>query len=283
MNFFLKIYVLSSLIFSLMAAVSVKVIKKEASIWDVSFLSIQVKDSITNQKLKEATAFYNNKKYVKGLRLAFTLYEQTKNNNYTKTHYLVTHLIAKIYRQNKEHKKAVVFYKKSLRLILLNPLYNKELGSFNNSDYDRDYAENLLRLGGEYQLLKMNDSAIFYYNKLAELNSLADEVLGKQASSFSNLAGIYQKDTTILNHYEKAVEFAEKAIAIHKKRKNRLSQASAINNLANSYKALIKLDLAEKLYLKALAIKPDYIQALNNYGNLKQLIGDFNFSIKASI
>ena len=40
-----------------MAAVSVKVIKKEASIWDVSFLSIQGKDSITNQKLKEATTF----------------------------------------------------------------------------------------------------------------------------------------------------------------------------------------------------------------------------------
>ena len=97
------------------------------------------------------------------------MYEQTKNNNHTKTHYLVTNLIAKIYRQNKEHKKAVVFYKKSLRLISLNPLYNKEFDSFNN----RDYAENLLRLGAEYQLLKMNDSAIFYYNKLAEINSLA--------------------------------------------------------------------------------------------------------------
>lgn len=237
-----------------MAAVSVKVIKKEASIWDVSFLSIQVKDSITNQKLKEATAFYNNKKYVKGLRLAFTLYEQTKNNNYTKTHYLVTHLIAKIYRQNKEHKKAVVFYKKSLRLILLNPLYNKELGSFNNSDYDRDYAENLLRLGGEYQLLKMNDSAIFYYNKLAELNSLADEVLGKQASSFSNLAGIYQKDTTMLNHYEKAIEFSERAIEVHKKRNNFISQAGAINNLASVYLFQGDFLKSKKTYLKGLKL-----------------------------
>ena len=237
-----------------MAAVSVKVIKKEASIWDVSFLSIQGKDSITNQKLKEATAFYNNKKYVKGLRLAFTLYEQTKNNNYTKTHYLVTHLIAKIYRQNKEHKKAVVFYKKSLRLILLNPLYNKELGSFNNSDYDRDYAENLLRLGGEYQLLKMNDSAIFYYNKLAELNSLADEVLGKQASSFSNLAGIYQKDTTMLNHYEKAIEFSERAIEVHKKRNNFISQAGAINNLASVYLFQGDFLKSKKTYLKGLKL-----------------------------
>ena len=161
MIFFFKIYVLSSLIFSSITGASINGIKKEASSWDVSFFSDQEKDSITNQKLKEATAFYNNKKYVESLRLAFALYEQTKNNKSTKIHYLVTNLIAKIYRQNKDHKKSVVFYKKSLKLISLNPLYNKELDSFNNSDYDRDYAENLLRLGGEYQLLRMNDSAIF--------------------------------------------------------------------------------------------------------------------------
>jgi len=76
------------------------------------------------------------------------------------------------------------------------------------------------------------------------------------------------------NNFLPSVGFFTKAIQIQPK------NIAAINNLANSYKALIKLDLAEKLYLKALAIKPDYIQALNNYGNLKQLIGDFNFSIK---
>ncbi len=237
-----------------MAAVSVKVIKKQAPSWDVSFLSIQGKDSITNQKLKEATALYNNKKYVEGLRLAFALYGQTNNNNNTKTHYLVTNLIAKIYRQNKEHKKAVVFYKKSLRLILLNSSYNKDLGSFNNSDYDRNYAENLLRLGAEYQLLKMNDSAIFYYNKLAELNSLADEVLGLQASSYSNLAGIYLKDTSMLNHYEKAIEFSERAIEVHKKRNNFISQAGAINNLASVYLFQGDFLKSKKTYLKGLKL-----------------------------
>ncbi len=237
-----------------MAAVSVKVIKKQAPSWDVSFLSIQGKDSITNQKLKEATALYNNKKYVEGLRLAFALYEQTNNNNNTKTHYLVTNLIAKIYRQNKEHKKAVVFYKKSLRLILLNSSYNKDLGSFNNSDYDRNYAENLLRLGAEYQLLKMNDSAIFYYNKLAELNSLADEVLGLQASSYSNLAGIYLKDTSMLNHYEKAIEFSERAIEVHKKRNNFISQSGAINNLASVYLFQGDFLKSKKTYLKGLKL-----------------------------
>ena len=54
---------------------------------------------------------------------------------------------------------------------------------------------------------------------------------------------------------------------------------SAINNLANSYKGILKFDFAEKLYLKALKIKPEYVHALNNYGNLKQQIGDFNGAI----
>jgi len=254
MIFFLKIYVLSSLIFSSITGASINGIKKEASSWDVSFFSDQEKDSITNQKLKEATAFYNNKKYVESLRLAFALYEQTKNNKSTKIHYLVTNLIAKIYRQNKDHKKSVVFYKKSLKLISLNPLYNKELDSFNNSDYDRDYAENLLRLGGEYQLLRMNDSAIFYYEKLAKLNSLTDEVLGFQASSYSNLAGIYQKDTTMLNHYEKAIEFSERAIEVHKKRNKRLSQANAINNLANVYLLQGDFEKSKKKYFEGIKL-----------------------------
>ena len=254
MIFFFKIYVLSSLIFSSITGASINGIKKEASSWDVSFFSDQEKDSITNQKLKEATAFYNNKKYVESLRLAFALYEQTKNNKSTKIHYLVTNLIAKIYRQNKDHKKSVVFYKKSLKLISLNPLYNKELDSFNNSDYDRDYAENLLRLGGEYQLLRMNDSAIFYYEKLAKLNSLTDEVLGFQASSYSNLAGIYQKDTTMLNHYEKAIEFSERAIEVHKKRNKRLSQANAINNLANVYLLQGDFEKSKKKYFEGIKL-----------------------------
>ena len=68
-------------------------------------------------------------------------------------------------------------------------------------------------------------------------------------------------------HYDKVIEFEPDNIA-------------AINNLANSYKALSKFDIAEKLYLKILKINPKYIKAFNNYGNLKQQIGDFNGCIE---
>ena len=70
-----------------------------------------------------------------------------------------------------------------------------------------------------------------------------------------------------INFFNKAIEFEPENIA-------------AMNNLANSYKALSKFDIAEKLYLKILKINPKYIKALNNYGNLKQQIGDFNGCIE---
>ena len=70
-----------------------------------------------------------------------------------------------------------------------------------------------------------------------------------------------------INYFNKAIEFEPNNIA-------------AINNLANSYKALSKFDIAEKLYLKTLKINSKYIKALNNYANLKQQIGDFNGSIE---
>ena len=70
-----------------------------------------------------------------------------------------------------------------------------------------------------------------------------------------------------INFFNKAIEFEPENIA-------------AMNNLANSYKALSKFDIAEKLYLKILKINPKYIKAFNNYGNLKQQIGDFNGCIE---
>ena len=62
-----------------------------------------------------------------------------------------------------------------------------------------------------------------------------DEILDFKATSYSNLSGIYQYDTTYTNHLDKAINYANKAISIHKKRGNRINQASAINNLANVY------------------------------------------------
>jgi len=225
--------------------------EKEASARNASFLSIQEKkDSILRVQYIKALTLFENKKYVEGLRLALALHQKSKKNKDVIIHYQITNLIAEIYRKNREHKKAIIYYKISLKQLSLNNKDNRDL-TYNNQ---KDLAKKYRRIGTEYALLKINDSAIFYYNKLVELNSLDDEVLGLQASSFSNLAGIYQKDTTILNHYEKAVEFAEKAIAIHKKRNNKLSQASAINNLANVYLLQGDFEKSKKKYFEGIKL-----------------------------
>jgi two-component system NarL family sensor kinase len=225
--------------------------EKEVSARNASFLSIQEKkDSILRVQYFKALTLFENKKYVEGLRLALALHQKSKKNKDVIIHYQITNLIAEIYRKNREHKKAIIYYKISLKQLSLNNKDNRDL-TYNNQ---KDLAKKYRRIGTEYALLKINDSAIFYYNKLVELNSLDDEVLGLQASSFSNLAGIYQKDTTILNHYEKAVEFAEKAIAIHKKRNNKLSQASAINNLANVYLLQGDFEKSKKKYFEGIKL-----------------------------
>ena len=86
-----------------------------------------------------------------------------------------------------------------------------------------------------------------------------------------NLCGLALQGTNdtlaSINCFNKAIEIEPDNVA-------------AINNLANSYKALSKFDIAEKLYLKILKTNPKYIRALNNYANLKQQIGDFNGCIE---
>ena len=55
---------------------------------------------------------------------------------------------------------------------------------------------------------------------------------------------------------------------------------AAMNNLANTYKIMNKLNEAEDLYLKVIKKDPKNIKALNNYGNLKQRLNDFSSAIE---
>ena len=70
-----------------------------------------------------------------------------------------------------------------------------------------------------------------------------------------------------------SISYFQKAIDIEP------NNVAAINNLANSFKSMTRLDAAEELYLKALKINPNYVHALNNYGNLKQQLGDLKSCI----
>ena len=194
-------------------------------------VNLSQKDSILEQQYKKAETLFENKKYVEGLKLLLELNESVKKTQNKWLQYKTIFLIGEIHRKNSNHDKAISYYKNSLKQldsILLD-------GQKMDYSYQKYLAENLLRLGGRYQLQKKNDSAIFYYNKLAKLNSLIDETLDAQATSYSNMSAIFQKDSTILNYNEKAIDYAERAIAIHKKRNKKLNEAGAINNLASVY------------------------------------------------
>ncbi|MDB2555409.1 sensor histidine kinase [Flavobacteriaceae bacterium] len=214
------------------------------------FYNQKEKDSILQLQYKKALILFENKKYIESLKLLLSFYEKSKLNNDTKIHYDFTYLIAEIYRKNRDHNKSVEYYKKSLKLLLRNHEDSREL-YVNNDKY---FAKNFFRIGAQYQLLSINDSATFYYEKLVKLSSKDDDILDFQANSYSNLAGIYQKDTTMLNHYTKAVEFAKKSIAIHKKRNNKQDESFAINNLANVYLLQGDFEKSKKTYLEGIKL-----------------------------
>ena len=194
-------------------------------------VNLSQKDSILEQQYKKAETLYENNNYVESLRKALYLNEQIKYSKNTHLQFKTTFLIADIYRKNRNHYKAIFYFKNSLKILEDNYAIDKEL-KINRQKY---FAKNFFKIGGQYQFLKMNDSALYYYNKLIEIKSFDFETLDIQATSYSNMSAIFQKDSTILNYYEKAIDYAERAIVIHKKRNKRVSQAGAISNLASVY------------------------------------------------
>jgi two-component system NarL family sensor kinase len=251
-----SILILLSLLFVFLLSISLQaktffIKNKEVFYTKTSLLLTQdVTDSILDKEYEKAKLLYENDNYVESLRKALYLNVQIKNSKNIRLQFKITFLIADIYRKNREHKKSIPYYKKSLEQlesVLLDGL---------KIDFTQRkiLIENFFRLGAQYQLLRKNDSAIFYYNKLLELNFLDNETLDFKAKTYSNLSGIYQYDTTMLNHYEKAIEFAEQAIAIHQNKKNRISQASAINNLANVYLLQGDFEKSKKKYFEGIKL-----------------------------
>ena len=208
------------------------------------------KDSVLEKKYEEINLLIENGNYAEGLQKALYLNEQVSSSENPIFKFKINFLIAKIYRKNRDHKKAKASYKNSLKL--LNAFVLKDDGiAFTNHKY---LAENLLNLGSQFQLLKKYDSAVFYYEKLEEILFYEDEILDLKATSYSNLSGIYQYDTTYTNHLEKAINYANKAISIHEKRGNRINQASAINNLANVYLLNGDFEQSKKTYFEGIKL-----------------------------
>lgn len=226
--------------------------KKETLNDKVSFL-LQQNDSLYAKKFSEIDKLYKEQNYVKALEKAFTFYDLCKDNNVSFWSFKTSFLIASIYNRTNKYKKSLEFYKKSLELIKISVL---EKGNVKFSDFN--YAKTLLRIGSSYQKLSIAenennrlyyiDSAKYYYEKVENLPELNIDVEGMKAVVFSNLSGIYEKDSI----FDKAESYVRKAIVIHKKLNKNIGVAKAINNLGNIFLSQKEYKKSKDLYLEAL-------------------------------
>lgn len=247
-----KILILIIICFSLYQIKANNVSKKETLIPKVSFL-LQQNDGLYAKKFLEIDKLYKEQNYVKALEKAFIFYDLSKDKNVIFWSYKTSFLIASIYNRTNKYKKSLEFYKKSLELIKISVL---EKGNVKFSD--SNYAKTLLRIGSSYQKLSISenennslyyiDSAKHYYEKVENLPELNNEIVGMKAVVFSNLSGIYEKDSI----FDKAESYVKKAIVIHKKLNKDLGVAKAINNLGNIFLSQKQYKKSKDLYLEAL-------------------------------
>jgi signal transduction histidine kinase len=208
------------------------------------------KDSVLEKKYEELKTLFETNNYAKSLQGSLRLNEQVSSSENSILKFKINSLIAKIYRKSRDHKKAIASYKKSLNL--LNSFVLEDNGIvFSEQKY---LAKTLLDIGTQFQLLEKFDSAVFYYKKLDDIINNENEVLAYKALSYANLSGIYQSDTTYTNNLEKAIDYANKAISIHKKKGNRIDQARAINNLANAYLLNKDFEQSKKIYFEGIKL-----------------------------
>ena len=98
--------------------------------------------------------------------------------------------------------------------------------------------------------LHPKDSAIYYYRKLENLNSILNNSLKYKAISYYNLSGIFLDQ----KQYKKAETYALKAIDIHKTDNDEINLASSLNNLGNVYLSSKEFKRAKNIYKKGIEL-----------------------------
>jgi signal transduction histidine kinase len=218
---------------------------KEISINEVSFLLVQETDSVKIKQFLKINKLYEEKKYPEALGGSFDLLKLDLD---VETEFNTNFLIAEIYRKFNDHENSILFYKKAIVIINQNKSVSIEFSQINFDTVN--LTKTYLRLGGEYLRNDRRDTAKYYYNKVLNVNSLNQTVLSYQGSASTNLSGLYMQDTI----YPLAKEFAAKAVSIHKRRNNKISEAAAKSSLASIYLDQENYKEAKKTYKEALEL-----------------------------
>ncbi|MAD96879.1 MAG: histidine kinase [Flavobacteriaceae bacterium] len=213
-------------------------------------------------------------KFSQALPLAFDLLEDIGSSNYLLKHQLESQ-IGFIFSKTNSHKKSLLYYKKALKSLQ----QSTSVDAKQDVSLDVQLMDTYFQIGSSFLRLEVyedttevvkKDSAKFYFRKVENFPSLNDKILDIKGRTFTNLTAIYYTDSI----YDVAKEYAQKAINIHKKRNNKLSQAGALGNLGSIYLDLGDYETAKEKYLEGLDLirninssKADLFKA-NLYANL---------------
>ena len=235
---------------------------EEVGIFSTSSV-VHQNDSLSSEYLK-AKKNFSSKNYSHALRISLELLQS--NHSLTPNELiLINQLIADIYFESRNSINAIKYYKKTLHYLTIFKRDQLDLNLPISSNFNQRTnlikAKTLIGIGTSFYRLEdtnLNtplDSALYYYQKIANIKDVHREVLEVKSRAYTNISGIY------MNHsrYEKAKEFANKAIDIHKRQNNKVNQAAALGNLSSIF-------VLEKNYNKA---KDIYFEALDLIRNIK--------------
>jgi two-component system NarL family sensor kinase len=243
-----KLIILLIIFFNLFQIRAYNFIKKETLYNRVSFLVIQ--NLNVNKDFSEIKELYDVDKFPEALREGLEFlktYANTSKKNISLV-YEVNIILGNIYRKNNNHDQSIFYYKNSLKILFDSNFDYVELK--NNNFKKSNLIDTYLKIGNGFLRNKQKDSAKYYYNKTLSIDALDETSLSYQASASTNLSSLYLQDSL----YDLAKDFAVKAIKIHKKRNNKVSEAAALNILASIFLEQNNYKEAKKSYKDALSL-----------------------------
>lgn len=230
----------------------------------LSFYMMNSWDSEIDKRFDELKRLIENEEYEEALRVAFDLLKVIPSSN-RMLKFKVESEIAWIYTRTNSFEKSLEYSKIALQT--LTALQGVEIED--KAIFDTNLIQTYYKVGSQFFKLEQSydsikthylDSAKLYFAKVEEFPSLNPEILDIKGRTYTNLSGLYFMDSL----FDKAEEYANKAINIHKLRNNKLSQAGALNNLGNIYLTRGALQMAKDTYSSGIKLieKDDSAKAI---------------------
>lgn len=245
-----KIYLTCFIVFiTIQQTLSINPPIEETLLSKVSFFYFQDSTDVFF-KYTEIVDRFNKKVYNDALKKSL-LFIETYSKSVQKDeeiNYLfeVNLIIGDIYRNINNHSKSILYYRNAIGILKKQHIKLETNSLKGEANLESTY----LKLANEFLRDSKRDSAKKYYNLILNSNSFNDKLQSLQANASSNLSGLYRQDSL----YDLAKEYALKALKIHKRNNNTISQASSLGNLASIYLDQNNFKEAKKNYQEALVL-----------------------------